>query len=178
MRATQRATAQSRAGTVSLTACMLTQSRMTVRAPMRGSAAPGASSACLLLAMLLACGGVLARPVPMMPEPRSGTVILMPGAEAMAPALERAIRADAAHLWQRDDDGVGLLVRMQAVTWRDGALGCPLPDRMYTQATVPGWLVLVTDGTRHATYHANRNGRWLLCPSDLVQRPLPEGATR
>ncbi len=40
-----------------------------------------------------------------------------------------------------------------AVTWSDGSLGCPQPDMMYTQALVPGYLlVLEVDGER-VEYH-------------------------
>lgn len=120
------------------------------------------------------------RAVPLVPEPapRSGVVPLGPG-EAMTPmALEQALRADAARLWQRGDGGAGLVVHVQAVVWRDGALGCPLPDRMYTQAAVPGWRVVVDEGARQAEYHASRSGLWLLCPRDRLQLPLPGDATR
>lgn len=117
-------------------------------------------------------------PMPIEPAPRSGTVTLAPG-EVMTPqGLERALRADAASLWQRGDDGDGLTVRVQAVTWRDGALGCPQPDRMYTWAPVPGWRALVSDGSRQISYHASRGGFWLLCPSERAQLPLSEDATR
>jgi hypothetical protein len=39
------------------------------------------------------------------------------------------------------------------VTWSDGSLGCPQPGMMYTQALVPGYLlILEVDGERVA-YH-------------------------
>lgn len=119
-----------------------------------------------------------AMPLPLEPAPRSGRVALAPG-EVLTPAsLEQALRADAAKLWQRGDAGAGLSLRVQAVTWRDGALGCPQPDRMYTQALVPGWLAVVSDGVRQARYHASRSGFWLECPAQLAQPPLPDEATR
>lgn len=105
------------------------------------------------------------------PEPRQGQVAA--AGAATAEAVARAVRADASILWRRSDEGAGLAVRTESVTWRDGALGCPSSDRMYTQALAPGWRIVVTDGARVATYHASRSGRWLLCPPERAQEPLP-----
>lgn len=96
----------------------------------------------------------------------------------MAQAIALAVRVDAAMVWQRDDHGKHLSVRSEPVTWRDGAIGCPASDRLYSQAAVPGWRIVVDDGKRTATYHATRSGKWLLCPYDLVQAPLPGDALR
>jgi hypothetical protein len=115
-------------------------------------------------------------PAPREPEPRQGNVASADA--ATSEAVARAVRADAATLWRRSDEGAGLTVRTESVTWRDGALGCPSADRMYTQALVPGWRIVVTDGSRSATYHASRSGRWLLCPPERAQEPLPGDATR
>ena len=109
--------------------------------------------------------------MPPEPEPRSGGVKLTPGEPMTAQALERALRADAARDWQRNDGGAGLSVRVEAVTWRNGALGCPLPDRLYTTAHVQGWRAVVSDGPHQATYHASADGRWLLCPADRAEAP-------
>ena len=114
--------------------------------------------------------------VPRDPEPRTGQVTGAP--ETMAQALVLAVRADAAGLWKRDDHGTGLTVRTEVVTWRDGAIGCPASDRMYSQATVPGWRIVVGDPKQAATYHATRTGKWLLCPADRVQAPLPGDTLR
>lgn len=131
----------------------------------------------LAAAMPAGCADLRSMPLPLEPEPRSGTVVLSPGEMMSAQALERALRKDAASLWQRSDAGAGLIVHLQEVTWRDGALGCPQPDRTYTQALVPGWHARISDGSRQASYHASRSGFWLLCPADRVQPPLPDAAT-
>jgi hypothetical protein len=117
-------------------------------------------------------------PLPLEPDPRAGTVPLSPGQRPSASELEHALRADAARLWQRSDGGDGLSVRVEAVTWRDGALGCPLPDRLYTQAAVDGWRVVVGDGSRELDYHVSADGRWLLCPANRTQPPLPKPLVR
>lgn len=117
-------------------------------------------------------------PLPLEPEPRSGKVPLSPGERVSAPVLETALRVDAARLWQRSDGGAGLSARAEPVRWGDGALGCPLPDRLYTQAAVAGWRVVVSDGARDLDYHVSADGRWLLCPAGRSQSPLAEPLAR
>lgn len=135
---------------------------------------------CLALGVLLAssagCAQTRSMVLPREPEPRSGQLTGSP--ETMAEAIALAVRADAGVLWKRDDHGKGLTLRTEVVTWRDGAIGCPASDRMYSQATVPGWRIVVGDEKRVASYHATRSGRWLLCPPDRVQAPLPGNALR
>ncbi|MEQ1684010.1 MAG: hypothetical protein ABL916_10195 [Burkholderiaceae bacterium] len=114
--------------------------------------------------------------LPRDPEPRTGQVAGAP--ETMADAAALAVRVDAARVWKRDDNGQGLTVRTEAVTWRDGAIGCPAPDRLYSQNVVPGWRISVGDEKRAATYHATGSGKWLLCPADRAQAPLPAEALR
>jgi hypothetical protein len=60
------------------------------------------------------------------------------------------------------------IVTAEAVTWPNGALGCPQPGRMYTQALVPGYrVVFEADGATYA-YHASQKGEFKLC-----KRPAP-----
>lgn len=124
------------------------------------------------------CAEFKSMPLPLEPDPRTGTVELSPGERLSPQKLERTLRADAAALWQRSDGGAGLSVRLEEVTWRDGALGCRLPDRMYTQAPIAGWRALVSDGAREFSYHASADGRWLLCPAHRVQAPVSDPAVR
>jgi hypothetical protein len=134
----------------------------------------------LVLGMLLASSGCSAQTrgmvLPRDPEPRSGQVEGSP--ETMAQAIVLAVRVDAASVWKRDDSGRGLTVRTEAVTWRDGAIGCPASDRLYSQAALPGWRLTVGDEKRAAVYHATRSGKWLLCPPERVQTPLPDATLR
>lgn len=131
---------------------------------------------CALLASAAGCAQTRGMVLPRDPEPRSGQVVGTP--ETMAQAIALAARVDAAGLWQRDDSGKRLTVRTEAVTWRDGAIGCPASDRLYSQATVPGWRITVGDENRVVTYHATQGGTWLLCPADRVQAPLPGHTSR
>jgi hypothetical protein len=45
--------------------------------------------------------------------------------------------------------------------WRNGCLELPQPDELCTQALVPGWRVVVSNGQRNWVYHTNNNGRFL-----------------
>ena len=114
--------------------------------------------------------------LPRDPEPRSGQVAAAP--EKMAQVIAAAVWVDAAALWQRVDSGKRLTVRTEPVMWRDGAIGCPASDRVYSQAAVPGWRITVGDGKRVAAYHAVQSGKWLLCPPERAQAPLPGEALR
>ena len=66
------------------------------------------------------------------------------------------------------------VLRAEAVTWRDGSLGCPQPGMEYTQALVPGFWVVLGAGGRELDYHASDRGSFFLCESPLPrQEPLP-----
>lgn len=59
----------------------------------------------------------------------------------------------------------------EAVTWRDGSLGCPQPGGMYTQALVPGYRIVLQYGDgREFHVHASRAGDVLVC--DDPQPPV------
>ena len=85
--------------------------------------------------------------------------------------LPEALRADAAKRAGVHADQVRLISH-QPVTWRDGSLGCPEPDRSYTQALVPGYRILIRAGEETFTYHADRRGRWVWCPPARSTEPL------
>lgn len=65
------------------------------------------------------------------------------------------------------------LIDAAAVTWPDGSLGCPQPDRTYTQALVPGWRVRIQAGEQVLDYHGSARGGMVLCPAGRAQPPLP-----
>lgn len=106
------------------------------------------------------------------PPPSSSSPAPSP---ALPAALADAVRADAAKRGGAAPDTVRI-ERVEMVTWRDGSLGCPQPDRMYTQALVPGWRIAVTVGSQTLAYHASRRGGWLWCPAERAQAPLPGNA--
>jgi hypothetical protein len=48
------------------------------------------------------------------------------------------------------------LISEKSVTWRDGSLGCPKKDMMYTQALVPGTLIVLAAGGAEYQYHSGQ----------------------
>ncbi len=66
------------------------------------------------------------------------------------------------------------VVQDMAVVWNDGALGCPKPGMMYTQALVNGyWIILEFEGQKF-DYRATDKGYFFLCEngSSMV---VPQG---
>lgn len=55
------------------------------------------------------------------------------------------------------------LVEHEAVTWPDGALGCPQPGMMVTQALVPGYRIRLRSGNRLYNYHGRAGGAPRYC---------------
>jgi hypothetical protein len=55
------------------------------------------------------------------------------------------------------------LITDEDVTWRSGAIGCPDPEMVYTQALVPGTrIILELDGARYE-YHSGGPRSIFLC---------------
>jgi len=58
------------------------------------------------------------------------------------------------------------VLRVEAVTWPDGSLGCPEPGKMYTQALVEGQRVVLGYQERVYIYHSGQGDEPFLCPSE------------
>ncbi|CAD5369228.1 exported hypothetical protein [Rubrivivax sp. A210] len=133
-----------------------------------------AQAVALTVAMVAAASGCAA--VPAMAEGGAPA----PAAPARSDELQTilaAVRADAAATWQLADAGA-LKAEAEAVTWPDGSLGCPQPGRMYTQALVPGWRIVVRGSGRERVYHATARGHWLPCPAGRAVPPPSGDVTR
>lgn len=62
------------------------------------------------------------------------------------------------------------------VTWNDGSIGCPEPGMSYTQALVPGQLlVLEADGQQYS-YHAGGKPDFKHCANPNLPNDLGDGA--
>jgi hypothetical protein len=55
------------------------------------------------------------------------------------------------------------IIRAEAVIWSSGALGCPEPDQVYTQAQVRGFHVVLAVPERRYDYRVIENGPFRLC---------------
>jgi hypothetical protein len=65
----------------------------------------------------------------------------------------------------------------EAVTWRSGALGCPEPGKMYTEALVPGSVIYLQVDNMFYAYHAKFAGEPFYCPRERVESPVLEEGT-
>jgi hypothetical protein len=144
----------------------------------------GWPEAALTGALAMVCAGTLmaANSVPagqaenMAPPLRSGWVKPQRQGMSMLDALRDAVLADAQGAWP-GVPATQLQLRVEAVTWGDGALGCAQPGVMYTQALVPGWRFLVRSPGHEAAYHASESGQWLHCPASQPQPRRGEPST-
>lgn len=107
----------------------------------------------------------------------TGTVAPGPGGVVALAAMEEAVRDDALRAWP-GLKRAQLQLHSEVVTWADGSLGCAQPGRMYTQALIPGWRLVVRSAGREAVYHASQGGYWLLCARATVSPAQPGGLTR
>ena len=96
--------------------------------------------------------------------------LALPDERLRAP-LEGAI-ADVAADLGIEEDAIEVIA-VESVTWRDGALGCPEPDGMYTQALVDGYRIVLRADGEALHYH----GAWDQPPfrCDDPQEPAPGG---
>lgn len=73
-----------------------------------------------------------------------------------------AMIADLAKMTGVDPAQVSV-ISAEAVTWRDGSLGCPQPGMMYPQVLTEGFrVVLAADGKEYA-YHGGDQGTFFYC---------------
>jgi hypothetical protein len=68
------------------------------------------------------------------------------------------------------------VVSAQAVTWPDGAMGCPEPGRSYTQALVRGYWVLLEVPGKQLDYRITAQGYFRLCTGPRHSGRLPSDA--
>jgi len=83
--------------------------------------------------------------------------------------------ADAERRTGRDRSALKV-ISSEAVTWRDGSLGCPQPGMSYTMALVPGYRIRILAGVELLDYHASRGGHFVLCPPGRSVDPVPDSA--
>jgi len=64
-------------------------------------------------------------------------------------------------------------VTAEPVTWRSGALGCPIPGRQYTQGQVSGFRIVLKANEKKYSYHASKNGTPFYCSRPRNRKPTP-----
>lgn len=78
--------------------------------------------------------------------------------------------SDLARRLDVEESAIGAAAVRQ-VTWRSGALGCPEPGRSYTEALVPGLLIILQVGGEGYGYHAGQDGKPFYCPRERIEPP-------
>lgn len=81
--------------------------------------------------------------------------------------LLNAMQQDLVARLSTGDANISVVVA-ESVTWNDGSLGCPEPGRMYTQAIVPGYRVVLELAGRRYFYHADSAGYFVPCDVQLM----------
>ena len=82
------------------------------------------------------------------------------------PSFLDAVLADAASKTGLSTNEIDVW-RAHGVTWSDGSMGCPQPGEGYTQATVPGYLVVLDAGGTSLDYHLDDTGSFFVCGERL-----------
>jgi hypothetical protein len=98
-------------------------------------------------------------PAPALNEQPAGQVV---STTAIPIDVRRAVVADAAKRFKVAASAV-VLTRAEQVTWPNGALGCPEPGMMYTQALVPGFRVVAKTSGGELLYHTDGLGNLRSC---------------
>lgn len=104
-------------------------------------------------------GPALAEPEP---EPLAVDVGDAVSGDELPADLLDAIIVDLAKQERLRSEDIKLL-EGEAVTWPNGALGCPKPGEMYTQAEVPGYRVVLQSAGQEYDYRAARAGYFRRC---------------
>jgi len=117
------------------------------------------------------------------PTPRQGVVAVPTetpaGSEAVeaAPVQSGAYGEAASQLIQQAQDDLAqrtgapldqiAIISVTEVVWPDGSLGCPQPDVAYTQATMPGYQIVLSYQGQQYDYHTDAS-RAFLCESPIT----------
>ena len=59
------------------------------------------------------------------------------------------------------------VILSQAVSWPNGALGCPRPGQVYTQVIVPGYRVVFARGEERWDFRVGNTGGFVLCERNV-----------
>ena len=107
-----------------------------------------------------------------LPSPEDGSQAPGPGPtyEPSAARLVEQARGDLANRLGIPADQISVS-SVQAVTWPDSSLGCPLPGMAYAQVLTPGVLILLEAGGSVYEYHAGRRSNVFYCENP--EPPVP-----
>jgi hypothetical protein len=92
-------------------------------------------------------------------------------AQDLSPDVVAKARAELGKAVGAEKAESARVVTAEALMWPNGALGCPQPGRMYTQAVVPGYRVVFEADGRTYAYHASQKGGFKLCKQPAPLAP-------
>lgn len=101
-----------------------------------------------------------AAPANLMPESANELIKENLTTNKLPRRVASAVLRDASKRWQISPKELEI-IESTPQTWNNGCLGLSQPDEICTQALVPGWKVVVSDGKQKWIYHTNSNGRLL-----------------
>ena len=99
-------------------------------------------------------------PAPAAPG-RSPSASGSPTAEGQAAAIDAA-RRDAAQRLNTTPDSLQV-DDVEARQWGDRSLGCPRQGVLYAQIVTPGYLIVLSSGSRRLEYHTDDRGMAVFC---------------
>lgn len=99
------------------------------------------------------------------PSDPSGGVALPTGPVPTAVLEQDNVKAAIADLAKRQSvsESEVTVAGYHSVTWNDGSIGCPKPGMMYTQALVPGHLLVLELDDQLYSYHSGGTGEFNYC---------------
>lgn len=120
----------------------------------------------IVLALLVAACGQVPTPepkAPVSPTPQPTPVPTPPWPAESQPLIDLAV-ADLAGMVNASVDRIAV-VRVEAVDWPDGCLGCAKAGEFCTEAIVPGYRVVLEVGGQEYEYRADRQRTVRPCPA-------------
>ena len=132
---------------------------------------------CLAAIAAVACGPGAATQSPRSlqtaaptPRPPDLPVTTPPPVTNVPPSILETVMAEAARLSDIPVDQV-TVERAEPAVWPNGALGCPQPGEMYTQALVDGYWIILRAGTESYDFRVASTGSFRLCSLPCVSLP-------
>ena len=120
--------------------------------------------AVIALTLLTACSSNAATPIPSLPTALPTVPSSLPGSNAKPdpqPAVDAAVQDAAGHLGVSPSQ---LHVdQVEPRQWPDASLGCPQPGQLYSQIVTPGFLILISMGSKQLEYHTDGRANVKLC---------------
>ena len=104
--------------------------------------------------------GSSASPPPAAPS-RSPALDGSPAADAQSAAVDAA-RRDAAQRFNATPESFQI-EDLESRQWPDRSLGCPRQGVLYAQILTPGYLIVLSSGSRRFEYHADDRGMAVFC---------------